>query len=71
MEKRGQIFGFTLGLGAIGLGALGMLTGNGVEGLAAFLASVAALAGAFLFGTKSQRDERIKKAEIMAQWSER
>jgi len=48
-----------------------MLTGNGVEGLAAFLASVAALAGAFLFGTKSQRDERIKKAEIMAQWSER
>jgi uncharacterized membrane protein len=60
-----QVFGavsaFILGLVAIGGGLFLVFRGRGVEGFGAFFTGLASLVGVYVYGRKSQSDERSRK----------
>ena len=60
-QRRGQWFGFTLGLVAIG-GGIGLIAfDKNTEGLVAIITAFVALAGVFVYGKVEQERERTRK----------
>ena len=62
-SKRGQIFAFILALLTISIGAFLIYLNKDVLGIVAILGALATLVGVFIYGNKSKKDERIKKAK--------
>ena len=48
------------------LAAFMVWMGQGLVGLAAFVTALGTLAGVYLYGSKSRKDERLRKARMMA-----
>lgn len=66
-EIRGQVFGFILGLAAIGGGISLIAHDKDVQGLVAILSAFAALAGVFVYSRRQQAKEREqKRKELLA-----
>jgi len=66
-QARGSIFAFIICLVVL-LGGFGLVfTGKSVDGLAAIISSLTALAGVFVYGKYQQRRERIEKANALAE----
>lgn len=61
IQRAGQWFAFTLGLAGIIGGTLNSLYGSPWSGIAQFFGSLAALIWAFVYGTRSNRQERQDK----------
>ncbi len=66
----GAASAFILGLAALVLAGFMVWQGQGLVGLAAFITALASLVGAFVYGSRSRKDERLRKARIMAGRSE-
>lgn len=62
----GTASAFLIGVAAIVLAGFMASQGLGLIGLAAFITALASLAGVYLYGAKSRKDERLRKARIMA-----
>ena len=61
-SARGQVFAFILALVTILIGAFLIYLDKDTLGIVAILGAVASLVGVFIYGNKSKKDERIKKA---------
>jgi uncharacterized membrane protein len=64
-SKQGLIAGTIVTLGLEVISALLVLKGNGLAGAGLGGFAIAALAGVFVYGTRSRREEREEKARIM------
>ena len=62
-SARGQVFAFLLAIMTIGIGAFLIYLNKDILGIAAILGALATLVGVFIYGNKSKKDERIKKAK--------
>jgi uncharacterized membrane protein len=60
---RGQWMAFCIGLAGLTVGCIGLFTGHAYEGSIIATATLGGLAASFLYGTKSRREERERKAE--------
>ncbi len=61
-SARGQVFAFILSLITILIGAFLIFLNKDILGIVSILGSLATLAGVFVYGTKSKKDERIQKS---------
>lgn len=62
--KRGQIFAFIIAMTSL-LGGFGLIfLDKNVLGITSILGSLATLLGAFIYGNKSKKDERIQKEKL-------
>ena len=62
-ERRGQVFGFLLGMTAI-VGGIGLIAfDKDAAGLASIIAALVSLAGVFIYGRWSQKQERQQKRD--------
>lgn len=61
-SARGQVFAFILALVTILIGAFLIYLDKDALGIVAILSALASLVGVFIYGNKSKKDERIKKA---------
>ncbi len=62
----GLLFGFIVALSAIISGAVAVVLGHDAAGATIATGSIVALVSVFVYGSRGQRMERIRKAEIMA-----
>ncbi len=62
----GLLFGFVVALSAIISGAVAVVAGHDAAGATIATGSIVALVSVFVYGSRGQRMERIRKAEIMA-----
>lgn len=60
-RRRGSYCATTIALSSIAGGVWCITQGYSAQGLAAILVPIAALAGAFIYGTKSEKKEHIEK----------
>ncbi len=64
-ERRGALYGFVIALVVV-IGSLGLLAaGMKIEGLTGLITTIAALAGVFVYGRRSQRKENEQKREAI------
>lgn len=61
-SARGQVFAFILALVTILIGAFLIYLDKDTLGIVVILSALASLVGVFIYGNKSKKDERIKKA---------
>ena len=61
-SARGQVFAFILSIITIGIGAFLLFLNKDIYGIATIIGALATLLGVFIYGNKSKKDERIKKA---------
>jgi uncharacterized membrane protein len=69
-ERRGQIFGFILGLLGLGGGIALSLSGKLTIGLAMFLTVLVAFVTVFVVGKRTQTQERAKRVEQLGKMLE-
>ncbi|MBQ3275029.1 DUF2335 domain-containing protein [Candidatus Saccharibacteria bacterium] len=62
-SKRGQLFAFILSLVVIVGGLTLLILGKSTEGYVALVAALGTLVGTFIYGKKSEKDERVEKSK--------
>lgn len=62
-SRRGLIFGFLIGLVALGVSVLLVYLGNSISGVIIALAYITSLVGAFIYGSRQRRTEREERRQ--------
>jgi hypothetical protein len=62
----GLVAGFVVAMSLVGVSAILVSSGHGVEGTILGTVDIVSLVGTFVYGTKSRRDERREKAGLMS-----
>jgi uncharacterized membrane protein len=64
--RLGAVLGFLAALAGVGVSGYAVHEGYGIEALATIILELGGLAGVFVWNSRNQRDERARKAELMA-----